>query len=314
MNLDGPSGASLTGTISSLYYIGGVVGGVAHGCFANRFGRKPSILFAFILLLVSQALLDGSVNVAMFIVFSFFVGMGGFQTVIGVGLWVTELVPPRDRGKLTYIVPININFGYTIIGYVGVGFYMWDSAHAWRWPTAIAAFPGLISLAGFWWLPESLRYLMSRQRQDDAWKIIHGLHSDRNDPTDDFAKREFYQIYQQIHFDRSLKTTFTDIFKRPSNRKRVIITVTLNYCVMSAGLLVIQNYGVSLYAALGYTGIESLLLQTGYTLLLLCVMLQRGRYDIHRPAPPKQNDRHRICIPGHLPEYLHSLGRKFSRH
>ena len=76
MQLNRPNGASLEGAMNSLYYVGGTTGAVGHGRFANRFGRKPSIIFGISMLFVAQILLTASVNMAMFIVFRFFAGWG----------------------------------------------------------------------------------------------------------------------------------------------------------------------------------------------------------------------------------------------
>jgi hypothetical protein len=163
-------------------------------------------------------------------------------------------VPPRDRGKLADIHPVMINVGYTIIGYVGVGFYYFDSPNAWRGPLGIAMLPEVIFLLGCWWLPESPRYYIQRDRPKEAWKIIHGLHSDTADPTDEFAKREFYQIHHQVLFDRSLKTSWKDLFKRPSYRKRAIISIMLSYCIMSSGLITIQSESLLSFFPLCFCG------------------------------------------------------------
>ncbi|KAH0828223.1 MFS sugar transporter [Fonsecaea pedrosoi] len=270
MGLDGPNGASLTGAVTSLYYVGATWGAFVHGWFANRYGRKPSIIFAICVTLVSQALLTGAANVAMFIVFRFFLGWGGFQAICGVPLWISEIVPPRHRGKLSDIHAVMINVGYSIIGFVGVGFYYYDSPDAWRAPLGIAMVPEIIFLAGCWWLPESPRYLIARNQSAKAWKILRALHADPSDPSDEFAKREFYQIHEQIRFDQSQDTSWKLILTRPSYRKRALISAMLSFSIMSAGLIVIQNYGVTLYSELGYTGVDTLLLQSGYT-LTLCV-------------------------------------------
>jgi len=76
MKLDGSNATSLIGAMNSLYYVGGTWGAIVHGWFANKYGRKPSIIFAVIMILISQTLLTGSENMAMFIVFRFFVGWG----------------------------------------------------------------------------------------------------------------------------------------------------------------------------------------------------------------------------------------------
>lgn len=76
MGLDGPHAESLSGAMNSLFYTGGVAGAICHGWAADRFGRKGSITLGTVILLISQALLTGAVNAAMFIVFRFFAGWG----------------------------------------------------------------------------------------------------------------------------------------------------------------------------------------------------------------------------------------------
>lgn len=142
---------------------------------------------------------------------------------------------------LADIHAIAINFGYTVIGFIGVGFYFYQSENAWRAPLGITILPPLLLLCIIYWLPESPRYLISKDRHEEAWAIIHRLHSDPNDPTDEFAKREYYQMFKQIHFDWTLKTGYWEIFKRPSYRKRAYMSMTLAFCIMSSGLITIQS-------------------------------------------------------------------------
>jgi MFS family permease len=75
MELDTRSDADgITGTLTGLYYAGGIFGCLLNGYLADHIGRKGTAITAYITLLISSACLAGSVNVAMFIVFRFFVG------------------------------------------------------------------------------------------------------------------------------------------------------------------------------------------------------------------------------------------------
>lgn len=130
---------------------------------------------------------------------------------------------------------------YTLTGYIGLGFYFYDSKDAWRAPYALTMIPPIILCAGIYWMPESPRYLLLKGRNEEAWAIITRLHSDPSDPQDEFAKREYYQMHRQIEFDATMRPGYKEMFTRPSYRKRVFITVTLLVCVMSSGVLVIQS-------------------------------------------------------------------------
>lgn len=150
-------------------------------------------------------------------------------------------MPPRDRGMLADIHAIFINAGYTVIGFIGVGFYNFQSENAWRAPMGFTMALPLLLLLIIYWLPESPRYLIAKERHEEAWAIIHRLHSDSTDPTDEFAKREYYQIFKQIHFDWNLKAGYREILKRPSYRKRAVLSIILAFCIMSDGLITITS-------------------------------------------------------------------------
>lgn len=77
MGLDtNPNSQALIGALTSLFYAGGAFGCVFHSFLADRFGRKVTLITASVILLISEACLAGSVNIAMFIAFRFFVGFG----------------------------------------------------------------------------------------------------------------------------------------------------------------------------------------------------------------------------------------------
>ncbi|KAF2161521.1 hypothetical protein M409DRAFT_69644 [Zasmidium cellare ATCC 36951] len=256
---------SLLEAANSIFYAGGIFGPFMHGWLADAYGRKMSIFVACMINLVSQAFQAGSVHIGMFIAFRFFAGWGAFQAVASVPLYIAEIVPPRDRGKLVDIHAIGINVAYVVTGYIGLGFYFLDTPTAWRGPLALTTLPPLIICLFIYWFPESPRYLLSKGRDAEAWSVVEKLHTDPSDPSNQFAKREFYKMLKQIELDRALKASYKEIFTRPSYRKRAIITMTLLFCVMSSGILVIQNYGVIIFARLGYNNVQQLLFQTGYT-------------------------------------------------
>jgi MFS family permease len=75
MNLiDNPHQASIIGAMNSLFYAGGFFGAVFNSWFADFAGRRAAIMVACLVMLIAGALVAGSVNVEMFIVFRFFTG------------------------------------------------------------------------------------------------------------------------------------------------------------------------------------------------------------------------------------------------
>jgi Sugar (and other) transporter len=197
-----------------------------------------------------------------------------------VPLWVAELAPPKIRGILSDIHAVAQLLGYTIACYVGLGFYFVTGENQWRGAMGLQmALPAII-LCGIYWMPESPRFLLAKGKTDQAWSIIHRMHSSRGDATDEFAKREFYQMRKQIELDVTFQTSYLGIFKQASLRKRALQTIFLEFCLMSSGVLVILSklfqctsllailidldYGSIIWRSLGFETVQILNLQGGF--------------------------------------------------
>lgn len=165
-----------------------------------------------------------------------------FMILQSVPVWVAELAPPSIRGILIDVHATLMMTGYTIACYVGLGFYFVDSPQTWRGPMALSTALPLVLLCGIYWMPESPRFLISKGRVDEAREITLRLHSNPQDPNNEFATREFYQMHKQHEIDKKLAMSYWDILiRKPSMRKRAMMTVLLQFCLMSSGVLVILS-------------------------------------------------------------------------
>lgn len=96
------------------------------------------------------------------------------------------------------------------------------------------------------------RWLIWKGRNDEAKEILLRLHDDPDDPSHTLARTEYLAIYKQIQIDRTLPTGWGHVFKKPSLRKRALITVGTTGFIQCSGILVINNYGPLLYKGLGF--------------------------------------------------------------
>lgn len=284
MKLDTRGNAeSLIGAMNALFFVGGVGGSFFQGWVAEKYGRKVSIAIGSAIVIVSAALLTASVNPAMFIVFRLFNGWGAFQLLAGVPLFIAEIANPAHRGIVSDIHAVGLNVGYTVSGYIGLGFYFSGSDQAWRAPMAIQIAPPLILLLGIYWMPESPRWLLSKDRADEALSVVMRLHAGMEDGGDpEFARKEFYQMRVQSEADRLMDDSWMAIARRKSFLRRAGLTTFLTFTLFSCGTLVINSrltswmrtflylanhaspdYGVLLYTGLGYGTTDVLFFQTG---------------------------------------------------
>src|SRR5271166_2631181 len=150
---------------SALY--GTVVGSLLGGWPADRFGRRATLLWIGVLYFVGAVGSGLAPNVVTFIVARFIGGLGiGISTVVA-PMYISEIAPPKYRGRLAGMFQFNIVFGI-LIAYVSNALLAGIGENAWRWMLGVAAFPSLLYAVFCFGLPESPRWLLSRKGDREA--------------------------------------------------------------------------------------------------------------------------------------------------
>src|SRR5712675_3378888 len=145
---------------SALY--GTVIGALLGGWPADRFGRKATLLWIGILYLIGAVGSGLAPNVGIFIAARVIGGLGiGISTVVA-PLYISEIAPPKYRGRLAGMFQFNIVFGI-LIAFVSNALLAGIGENAWRWMLGVAAFPSLLYAVMTLAIPESPRWLLSRK-------------------------------------------------------------------------------------------------------------------------------------------------------
>src|SRR6476661_6780973 len=155
-------GAALYGTV-----LGSLTGGIP----ADRFGRKPTLLCVGLLYIVSALGSAIAWNVEVFILARFIGGVGiGVSTVVA-PMYISEIAPPRHRGRLAGMFQFNIVFGI-VVAFLSNALLEPVGQNAWRWMLGVAAFPSLIYCIFCFGIPESPRWLLGRKGDPARGKAI----------------------------------------------------------------------------------------------------------------------------------------------
>jgi MFS transporter, SP family, arabinose:H+ symporter len=150
---------------SALY--GTVVGSLLGGWPADRFGRKATLLWIGVLYFVGAVGSALAPNVATFILARVIGGLGiGISTVVA-PMYISEIAPPKHRGRLAGMFQFNIVFGI-LVAFVSNALLAGIGENAWRWMLGVAAFPSALYALLCFGLPESPRWLLSRKGNRDA--------------------------------------------------------------------------------------------------------------------------------------------------
>ena len=162
--------------VMSTALFGTVFGAIFGGIPTNKIGRKKTLLCIGILYTVS-ALGSALVNDPYtFAVFRFIGGLGVGASTIAAPAFISEIAPPKNRGRLVALYQFNIVFGI-LVAFLS-NFLLSDiGEHAWRWMLGVEAIPAFIYTLLMLGLPESPRWLMIKGRKEEASKILSMLYS-----------------------------------------------------------------------------------------------------------------------------------------
>ncbi|KAH0836949.1 hypothetical protein AYO21_01742 [Fonsecaea monophora] len=257
----------ILGATSGLFSAGAFMGCWTMGWMCDARGRKQALYIATIISIVGSALQAGSAAIGMFLFARWLTGYGVGNLVTLIPIMQAEISPPASRGFLVGQHGVVLVGGYMIAGWVGYGCYFSQNENfQWRFPLAVACLWPLLTLAVAPWIPESPRWLLLKDRRDEAWKIVAKLHYNPSDPEEVYARKEFYQMCRQVDHDREFFSheTIWDLWRKPSYRKRMLCGFFTFFSNESSGILVIYNYSVMIYQGLGQTGHMPLLLSGIY--------------------------------------------------
>src|ERR1700689_105870 len=150
---------------SALY--GTVVGSLLGGWPADKFGRKATLLWIGVLYFIGAVGSGLAPNVTVFIIARVIGGLGiGISTVVA-PMYISEIAPPKYRGRLAGMYQFNIVFGI-LIAFVSNALLAGIGDNAWRWMLGVAAFPSLLYVGFCVGLPESPRWLLGKKGDREA--------------------------------------------------------------------------------------------------------------------------------------------------
>ena len=141
---------------------GTVVGSLCGGWPTEKFGRRKTLLSIGILYFVSAVGSALAPDPVFFMVSRLVGGLGVGVATVASPLYISEISPTEQRGRLAGLFQFNIVFGILIafLSNYLIGKNM-DADVAWRWMLGVEAFPALAFSILCFALPESPRWLIT---------------------------------------------------------------------------------------------------------------------------------------------------------
>src|SRR5687768_6171336 len=190
---------------------GTVIGALTGGLPASRFGRKSTLIWIGIFYLVSAIGSAIANDVYTFMVFRFLGGLAIGASSVVAPMYITEIAPAKNRGKLVAAFQFNIVFGI-LVAYFSNYLLQDMGEESWRWMLGIVAIPSFIYCILMFFVPESPRWLIVHKGDyNTARKIL-----EVSDPEGvDEALTALHKSIDEEKQKESLSTFFSKRYSRP---------------------------------------------------------------------------------------------------
>ncbi|KFX99141.1 hypothetical protein O988_04023 [Pseudogymnoascus sp. VKM F-3808] len=251
---ENPVGSEL-GLFNAIYNIGGICALPFSAYIADILGRKSGICIGLVMVFIGTIIqvVPAGDRDGMFIGGRFLIGLGANISQGSSPVLVTELAYPQHRGRITTLYNSIYSLGAIIAAWTVFGTVKYTSDTGWQIPTALQSAMPALQLLLLYFVPESPRWLCSKDRSDEALAILVKYHA-AGDANDRFVLSEFYEIQETLRLEKiNSKTGWTSFLRTPGNRKRLLLIALVAFFSQCSGNGLISYYLHSILNSVGIT-------------------------------------------------------------
>ncbi len=250
-------GLIATGSLASFSLLGMLVGGFLSGYLADKFGRKHVMNVSIMIYAILTVPIFFVRSYDAFALCRIFSGVGvGAVIPLSVTI-VSEYAPTKHRGIFVTLTKTFMMLGWVLAGLTAM-FVV--PSFGWRMCYLIGGFPFVYGILMHFIMPESVQWLLSKGRTEEAIKIVNGINARLDSP-----KPGGYTIEEIAAPKAERKSRVRKLVSREYLRVTVgIWLVAFTTCALSYGLtnwmptILIQS-GYTVEASYAYTTLMNLL-------------------------------------------------------
>ncbi|KAF2157299.1 sugar transporter STL1 [Myriangium duriaei CBS 260.36] len=232
-------------TVAS-YNLGCFAGAVATIWLGDNLGRKRMIFFGSAIMVIGAALQASAFSIPHLVVGRLITGFGNGMNTSTVPTWQSETSKSHRRGQLVMVEGALITGGIMLSYWIDYAFaFTQPSEICWRFPLAFQIVFALIILACIPGLPESPRWLVLKNRDQEAREVLSALwDKDLDDPS---IESEFTDIKEAVAVMAS--GSFKDLFTMDQDRNfhRSVLAYVVQAMQQLSGINLITYYAATIY-------------------------------------------------------------------
>lgn len=145
------------------------------------------------------------------------------------------------------------NLGSIVAAWTTYGTFRIVNNWAWRIPSILQVLASVVQILCFFWIVESPRWLVSKDRLDEARDIITRYHANA-DPSDPIVMVELEEIREAIRLEKTADASgsYMAFFQTKGNRLRFMIILAVGFFSQWSGNGLISYYLTLVLDSIGY--------------------------------------------------------------
>jgi sugar porter (SP) family MFS transporter len=239
--------------------IANIIGNVVCYWFADRFGRRYNIMTGCILIIVSAILRGAAQNYAWWVWVQVIQGLGTAFVSVSAPPYITETAYPTHRARAVSLYAGTYAVGGLIAAGMNYGLLKVKSTWGWRITVLAQVVPSTIQLILAIFAPESPRWLIYKDRSDEAFDILVKYHAggDVNSQLVHFEMAEIRASLEQEKLSKAGK--WIEWVKTKGNRHRLAIVIVIPMSLQWVGNALISYYLPIVLSTVGITDANTVL-------------------------------------------------------
>ncbi|KAF2250426.1 hexose transporter-like protein [Trematosphaeria pertusa] len=243
----------LLGIISAAYNLGAICALPFVPWLNDTFGRRWAIFLGSWVMVIGALIQAFAINAAMYVVARWILGFGIPFCIIAGSSLMGELAYPKERPIMTSLFNALYFIGALVAAGISFGTQSVHNDWAWRIPSLLQCGPSMLQIIFIFFIPESPRFLISKDRQEEAYHILIKYHAE-GDLHSEFVRAEMAQIESTIRIElEHSKRSWWEMLSTSGMRKRVLVGSFLGLFTQWSGNTLISYYLNDLLKLIGYT-------------------------------------------------------------
>jgi sugar porter (SP) family MFS transporter len=220
--------------------LGAMFGAALSGALADRFGRKKVLLVTALLFATGAIGAASAPTIPAIIAFRMIIGVAIGVASYTAPLYISEISPPDMRGALVSLNQLMITCGIVVSYLVDLALTL--GGNEWRWMFGLGALPAIILIIGMLVLSESPRWLISRNRIDEARASLGKIMSAQK------VEEEINDIQKSF----TIKTGSWKNVIEPWVRPALVVGIALAFFQQVTGINTIIYYAPTIFEFAGF--------------------------------------------------------------